>query len=146
MTVPNVPFWASQATAEFGGPWIGTARSNAGLGYAGWASQLGGRSAYQSVLLSLSPPGGSYGILYQSSYGEAVTALPSRGTGSYSYSWSIVSGSGYVTHPSSQTTQVWITGVPQNQTRTVVARCTVSDGVTSASADYSLTLTHDTND
>ena len=98
------------------------------------------------MLLSLSPPSSASGGLYESSGGETVTVLPSRGTGSYSYSWAIVSGSGYVTHPNGQTTQVWITGVPQNQSRSVVARCTVSDGATSASSDFSLFWTNNTND
>ncbi len=75
---------------------------------------------------------------------EAVTATPSGGSGSFTYNWALVSGSSAVTavSPSSATTSFRSTGV--STSRTAVFRCTVSDGITSATTnDVNVTLEYE---
>lgn len=75
---------------------------------------------------------------------EAVTVTPSGGAGTLTYSWTFVSGSSSVSavSASSATTAFRSTGVTGS--RTAVFRCTVSDGITSATTnDVNVTLEYE---
>lgn len=66
MTVPNKPFWLSQANSEFGGNrWVSNILSKAGLSIPRLAGDLAGRSS--SVVLSLTI--GSYTPGYETELG-----------------------------------------------------------------------------
>ena len=71
---------------------------------------------------------------------NTTTCAGSGGTGSYSYKWTIASGSATLTAPNSATTGVTGT-VDANSTSTGTMYCTISDGISSAqtnTVDWSL--------
>lgn len=69
----------------------------------------------------------------------ATTAFPSGGTGSYSYSWTYVSGSVLtVSAPTSAATKFSATG--KNLSQTSVYQVTVNDGVHTASFQVAVNL------
>ncbi|UNU87616.1 hypothetical protein [Aeromonas dhakensis] len=54
MTVPNKPFWLSQANSEFGGNgWASNIISRAGLSVPRWVGELAGRSASITMNLTI---------------------------------------------------------------------------------------------
>jgi len=58
MTVPNKPFWLSQANSEFGGNgWASSILSKAGLSVPRWAGDLAGKSSSITMNLTI----GMYG-------------------------------------------------------------------------------------
>lgn len=81
---------------------------------------------------------GSY--TFSPSYGAVVV---SGGNGSYSYSWARTSGSTAIspTSPTSLTTGFAGTVVPGGS-ESAVFRCTISDGITSATLDVTITITN----
>lgn len=100
--------------------------------------------------LTLSPPSGVSGICNsgfpdsshscQATSGIA-TALPSGGSGNYTYSWTYVSGSPFdILNPTSNQTRFRYSQIAANQTLSAVFRCTVNDGFTSVAQDISVEL------
>lgn len=80
------------------------------------------------------------------SVNASSTAVASGGTGSYTYSWTFVSGDAL--SPSAGTTSAtcsWSSTLSKNTTKLATWRITVSDGVTSASHDILIDLAYRTN-
>lgn len=73
---------------------------------------------------------------------DPVTAIPSGGSGAYTYSWAIVAST-YATvvdSPLAATTTFSITGVAMDDTATATAVCTITDSVTLATAQVSVPI------
>lgn len=90
-----------------------------------------------------SPPGFSDGGRGGSHTTEATTAIPSGGSGTYTYSWAIALGATYpitVTSPTSATTTFHVSGVAPEDTATGTAICTITDTVTSETAQVSVSI------
>lgn len=128
-----------------GGPRVPNTPANAGVPTSGiiYASQFYNATNYSAVTA-----GGGTTSPYNSRSGAGSVSVGalctgSGGTGSYTYSWVRLSGAtnininnASVSNPSFSTTFSTNT----NASRNAVWRCTVSDGTTSATRDYSVTL------
>jgi hypothetical protein len=74
---------------------------------------------------------------------NSVTVTGSGGTGSYSYSWAYLSGDTFtVNSPSAATTSFSRTNIGQNIFLVGTYRCTVSDGISAASIDVTVSLSY----
>lgn len=160
MAVPGPPVSLAAVRAEFGAPagtplnafvrggaWVPNTAQNAAVPIAPpiRLASLAGAAAYQPVTATASPnPATGNGSGPNSSgvvYTGNITATGHGGHGSYTYAWSMVSGTASITNPNSATMQVnklVFAGSPQ----TVTARCTVSDGASSNYVDVPITLTY----
>lgn len=70
---------------------------------------------------------------------SAVTATPSGGTGSYTYSWAQVAGlSGITATAPTAASTAFSATLTKNSEKSGLWRCTVSDGVHTATADVSV--------
>lgn len=81
------------------------------------------------------------------SLNAGTVAVPVGGTGSYTYSWAFVSGSAAI-NVSGSTTNAncsWTGTVQKNTALTAVWRCTVNDGVNSATTNVTVRLEYTTN-
>ena len=136
MTVPAVPFWASQALAEFGlGPpgWASDlAGRGGGPGVPFWLSEFAGRSNYTPMSVTISPSYADTSAMLSTGASTGFTCNVSGGAGPYSFSWSLVSangsGSQSLSSSTAQSVSSSISGVTRNQDRSVVWRCNVTDG------------------
>lgn len=127
-----------------GGPRVPNTPANAGVPTSGtlYASQFYNATNYTPV-----SAGGGSTNLYNSRTGAGtvtVSALASGsgGTGSYTYSWTRLSGvtTININNASVANPQFSTSFINTNASRNNVWRCTVSDGTTSATRDYSITL------
>lgn len=76
----------------------------------------------------------------------AVVISPSGGTGSYSCTWSHVSGDSSISTPGANLFSVsFSASVGRNNEKTAVKRCTVTDGQSSTFVDVSVTLSYTTD-
>jgi hypothetical protein len=116
-------------------------------------SQLAGSALYTPVSCSKSgnasgafnytpPPTGPTTVGIAT---NAVTITGANGTGSYSYSWSLISGDAFSHTANAATTTFSFGSVGRNQTKSAVYRCTVSDGITSAFVDVNVSVTFNYN-
>jgi hypothetical protein len=74
---------------------------------------------------------------------NAVTISASGGTSSYTYSWAHISGDTFTVNSPASATTTFTRTTNKNQTFSGVYRCTVSDGITSASVDVTVTSTYE---
>ena len=96
--------------------------------------------------VTASPPSSDAGGLFAPYATPSVTALPSGGSGSYTYLWSVIS-SDYpvvITSAAAQTTALRFTGVPSGELATGIVRCTATDTVSllTGSVDVPMSYQH----
>lgn len=161
MAVPSNPT-LTQVCAEFGAPsttplsafvrggaWVPNVAANNGVptGLPISLSQLAGAVKY--IPISLGGPTSAYGETVglpttQTTYSNGIAITVSGGNPGPSVSWSYVSGDATMSlqFASNSLTQQWFASVNRNSSKTAVYRCTVSDGVSSATRDVTVTLAH----
>lgn len=160
-TVSN-PATLSSVVSVFGGPNNLTAYYRGGSYVFSWSgtaniatsasslklSQFSGAVKYNPIVVTVSPSPStttkSGGPLYGAVTSGVVTASATGGTGSYTYSWTYVSGSTNMTcnSPSAAATS-FSTETNISGAITTVWKVTVSDGTTSNTYNESVTLDYE---
>jgi hypothetical protein len=168
MAVPVNPF-LQQVCNEFlapintplsqfvrGGPWVPNTAANANVptGLPIHLSQLAGAVRYVNVTAGKTgnasgsfnytpPPTGPTTVGIST---NSVTAIGGGGNGGYTYSWAHISGDAFTGwNPNTASNTFSHGSVGRNQTKSGVYRCTISDGVTSAFVDVSVSVTFNYN-
>jgi len=161
MAVPSNPK-LSDVCAEFGAPattplsafvrggaWVPNTAANAGVpaSLPINLAQLAGAVAYTPI--SLGGPTTAYGETFgtptsQVTYSNIITITVSGGNPGPSVSWTRISGDATMSLvlAGSSLGQQWSASVNTNNSKTAVYRITVSDGVSSATRDVTVTLAH----
>lgn len=93
-----------------------------------------------------SPPALNSGASSNSFTTATTTAIPSGGSGSYSYAWSIVAGTGgagiAATSAATAATAFSLTGISPGELNTATARCVVTDTSTLLTTFADVTIRH----
>jgi len=74
-----------------------------------------------------------------------ATVTPSGGTGSYTISWARISGDAITIGTVNARTARFTANLFHNSQRTAMVRCTISDGITTITRDFQVTLYYYTN-
>ena len=139
-----------------GAGWVPNIAQNAGVptGFPINLSQLAGATNYTNVTASKNGNATGSVFLPHSGSPANVTVVsnpstvitPGGGNGSYSCSWSHLSGDASISTPGANLFNVTFSAsVGRNSEKSAVKRCTVSDGISSAFVDVSVSLSYSTD-
>lgn len=130
-----------------GGGLVPNTAANAAIPTSGtiYASQFYGASAGTALGGYLSPSTITQTVNL-ASVSRNITAQGTGGSGSYTYSWSLVNNTGgfSLANASSATCTVSRSGLVNNVTYNCIARCVISDGVTTVTRDCPIAITRTT--
>lgn len=139
-----------------GGPYVPNVAQNANVptGLPIHLSQLAGAVRY--IPVSATKNGNATGSVFLPHSGSpanvtvvsnpSTVITPGGGNGSYSCSWSHLSGDASISTPGANLFNVTFSAsVGRNSEKSAVKRCTVSDGISSAFVDVSVSLSYSTD-
>ena len=101
-------------------------------------------SGGSGLTVTATPPSSDAGGLSAPYSTPSVTALPSGGSGSYTYAWSVVSFDHTVsiTSPTAQTTALRFTVMTSGDYATATVRCTVTDTVSALTGSVDVPMSY----